>query len=154
MSDHTSDERLPDDSGPDDGSSGDTVVEQAVAKGTALGGAVLLVTVGLLQAFQGLSAVVGDNVLDLDTDYRFQLGETEWGWTHVVLGLFVAVAGVALFTGRTWARVAAMAICSLSILVNFLWLPNYPMWAISIIALNAVVIWAVATWNPEKTVQR
>lgn len=44
-----------------------------------------------------------------------------------------------------------MVICGVSILVNFLWLPNYPMWAISIIALNAVVIWAVATWNPEET---
>ncbi|QHE70885.1 hypothetical protein GFS60_04478 [Rhodococcus sp. WAY2] len=35
-------------------------------------------------------------------------------------------------------------ICAVSILVNFLWLPYYPMWAITIIALNAVVIWAVS----------
>ncbi|MCA1008236.1 hypothetical protein LCL87_21215 [Rhodococcus hoagii] len=146
-------ERSPDDHTPGDSFAGDTVVEQAVAKGTALGGAVLLVTVGLLEAFQGLSAVAGDKVLDLDADYRFQLGETGWGWVHVVLGVFVAAAGAALFTGRTWARVSAMVICGLSILVNFLWLPNYPMWAISIIALNAVVIWAVATWNPEETSQ-
>lgn len=146
-------DRTPDDQTPTGLFAGDSVVEQAVAKGTALGGAVLLVTVGLLEAFQGLSAVAGDKVLDLDADYRFQLGEAEWGWIHVVLGLVVAAAGAALFTGKSWARVAAMVICGVSILVNFVWLPNYPMWAISIIALNAVVIWAVATWNPEETSQ-
>ncbi|UNQ41290.1 hypothetical protein MPC38_08625 [Prescottella equi] len=144
-------DRTPENHGHDGLFAGDTVVEQAIAKGTALGGAVLLVTVGLLEALQGLSAVDGDKVLDLDADYRFQLGETGWGWIHVVLGIVVAAAGAALFTGRAWARVAAMVICGVSILVNFLWLPNYPMWAISIIALNAVVIWAVATWNPEET---
>ncbi|WP_107986798.1 DUF7144 family membrane protein [Rhodococcus sp. OK519] len=141
MSDSRADGRLSD----------DTVIEQAVAKGTALGGAVLLVTVGLLEAFQGLSAVAGDDVLVLEADYRFQLNETGWGWIHLVLGLVVAAAGAALFTGRTWARVAAMVICAVSIVVNFVWLPNYPMWAISIIVLNAVVIWAVATWKPEET---
>lgn len=43
-----------------------------------------------------------------------------------------------------------MVICAISIVVNFLWLPYYPMWAITIIALNAVVIWAVSTWHPDR----
>jgi hypothetical protein len=66
-----------------------------------------------------------------------------------VLGVIVAGIGAALFTGASWASVGAMTICAVSIFVNFLWLPYYPWWSITIIALNAVVIWAVATWNPE-----
>ena len=130
--------------------SDETVVEQAVAKGTALGGAVLLVTVGVLEFLQGLSAVSSDAVLTVGIGYAYELSSTAWGWIHIVLGVVVTAVGAVLFTGATWARFSAMALCALSILVNFLWLPHYPLWAISIVVLNTVVIWAVATWNPEK----
>ena len=33
---------------------------------------------------------------------------------------------------------------------NFLWLPYYPLWAILIIGLDVVVIWAVSTWKPDE----
>ena len=32
---------------------------------------------------------------------------------------------------------------------RFLWLPYYPAWAILIIVLDLIVIWAVATWKPN-----
>jgi hypothetical protein len=38
-------------------------------------------------------------------------------------------------------------IASLSIVIQFLWLPHYPIWAIVVIALDIFVIWAVATWE-------
>ena len=81
-------------------------------------------------------------------DYTYEFDFTGWGWTHLIVGAIVTAIGIALFTGATWARVGAMVICAVSIFVNFLWLPYYPMWAITIIALNAVVIWAVSRWNP------
>jgi hypothetical protein len=43
----------------------------------------------------------------------------------------------------------AIVVAALSIVVNFLWLPYAPWWAGLIIALDAVVIWAVWTWIPS-----
>jgi len=128
----------------------ESVVKRDVVQGSARGGAVLLVTVGILEVLQGLSAIAKDEVIVTGIDYTYQFDLTAWGWTHLVLGAIVTAAGIALFTGAAWARVGAMVICAVSILVNFLWLPYYPMWAITIIALNAVVIWAVSTWHPDK----
>lgn len=128
----------------------ESVVERGVAQGSAMGGAVLLVTVGVLELLQGLSAISKDEVIVTGVDYTYQFDLTAWGWTHLVLGAIVTAAGIALFTGATWARGGAMVICAISIIVNFLWLPYYPMWAITIIALNAVVIWAVSTWHPDR----
>lgn len=48
----------------------------------------------------------------------------------------------------TWARAAAIVIASFSIITQFLWLPHYPVWAILIIALDVLVIWAAATVQP------
>ncbi|WP_370184131.1 hypothetical protein [Rhodococcus wratislaviensis] len=126
----------------------ESLVKQGVAQGTARGGAVLLVTVGVLELLQGLSAIAKDEVFVTGVDYTYQFDLTAWGWTHLIVGAIVTAIGIALFTGATWARLGAMVICAMSIFVNFLWLPYYPMWAITIIALNAVVIWALASWNP------
>ena len=46
-----------------------------------------------------------------------------------------------------WARVAAIIIASLSIVSMFMWLPYLPIWAGVVIALDVIVIWAVATWR-------
>ncbi|MFC0451200.1 DUF7144 family membrane protein [Rhodococcus jostii] len=128
----------------------DSQVKQGVAKGTSIGGAVLLVTVGVLEFFQGISAIAKDEVIVTGVEYTFKFDITAWGWIHLMLGVIVAGVGAALFTGAAWARLAAMTICAVSIFLNFLWLPYYPWWSITIIALNAVVIWAVATWNPDQ----
>ncbi|MDH6281581.1 uncharacterized protein (DUF983 family) [Rhodococcus sp. LBL1] len=128
----------------------ESVVEQSVAKGTSMGAAVLLVTVGVLEFLQGISAVAKDDVFVVGLQYTYKFDVTAWGWIHLVLGVLVTIVGAVLFTGATWARVGAVVICAVSIIVNFLWLPYYPLWAILIIALNTVVIWAVTTWHPEK----
>ena len=125
------------------------LVQQRVAKGATMGGAVLLVTVGVLEFLQGISAITKDEVFVVGPEYTYQFDLTVWGWIHLVLGLVVAVVGATLFTGTIWSRVGALVVCGVSILVNFMWLPYYPWWAATIIALNVFVIWAVTTWNRE-----
>ena len=123
--------------------------EQRFASGTSMFAAILMVTVGFIQFCQGIAAVAEDEVFVRGIDYTYTFDLTTWGWIHLVLGALVAIVGLALFTGATWARVAAIIVAAVSILANFLWLPYYPAWSLLIIALDVVVIWAVATWNPD-----
>jgi hypothetical protein len=125
-------------------------VKQGIAAGTSIGAAIILVTVGLLQLFQGISAVAEDEVFVTGVEYVYKFDFTTWGWIHIVLGALLMVIGFALFTGAGWARVSAMVIAAISILANFMWLPYYPFWSVLVIALDVVVIWAVATWKPER----
>ena len=53
------------------------------------------------------------------------------------------LVGIGLFSGVVWARTLAVAIAAVSILVNFAWLPYYPLWSILIIAFDMFVIWAL-----------
>jgi hypothetical protein len=128
----------------------ESLVKQRVATGTSMGAAVILVTVGALQVLQGISAVAEDEAIVRGIEYTYKFDLTTWGWIHIVLGAIVAVVGGALFTGAAWARASALVIAAVSILANFLWLPYYPWWSITIIALDVVVIWAVSTWLPEQ----
>ncbi|QCQ92033.1 DUF7144 family membrane protein [Rhodococcus sp. SGAir0479] len=123
---------------------------QGFAAGTSIAAAIVLMTVGILQIFQGISALANDDVFVVGPEYVYQFDLTAWGWIHLIVGIVVVLVGLALLTGATWARVAAIVIAALSIIANFLWIPWYPLWSILIIALDIVVIWAVSTWSPDR----
>ncbi|NKY85476.1 DUF7144 family membrane protein [Nocardia veterana] len=123
-------------------------VRQGIAAGTSIGAAILLITVGVLSILEGISAVANDKLFVAGIDYVYEFDTTTWGWIHIVLGILLVVSALGLMAGTTWGRIVAIVLAALSILGNFLWLPYYPAWSILVIALNVVVIWAIATWQP------
>jgi hypothetical protein len=125
-------------------------VKQGFAAGTSIAAGALLVVIGLLSVLQGISAVAKDEVLVSGVEYVYKFDTTIWGWIHILVGALLLAAGVGLFTGATWARIVTIIAASMSILTNFLWLPYYPAWSIVLIAIAVVVIWAVATWSPDR----
>ncbi|WP_280269333.1 DUF7144 family membrane protein [Nocardia wallacei] len=124
-------------------------VRQGLAAGTSIGAAVLLITVGILSLFEGISAVANDDLFVVGVEYVYKFDVTTWGWIHIVLGVILVICALGLMTGTAWGRGAAIGIAAVSILANFLWLPYYPWWSVLVIALDVVVIWAVATWRPQ-----
>ena len=118
-------------------------VKLAWARGLTVGAAVLLSMVGIFQALQGISAIVNDVLFVRLGDYVFKLDVTAWGWIHLILGLVAIGIGVALFLGQRWAHIAALVIVVLQAVVQFMWLPYYPGWAIVIIIIDVLIVWAV-----------
>jgi hypothetical protein len=119
--------------------------ENAWADGISIFAGAALLTVGLFQFLEGVSAAAKDDVFVSTRNYVFELDLTTWGWVHIVIGILVAVVGGAILAGQTWALVAGVVLAVLSALLNFLWLPYYPAWAILIIAFDVAVIWALST---------
>jgi hypothetical protein len=74
---------------------------------------------------------------------------TTWGWVHLVVGIAVFLAGVGLLSGNVLARAVAVLLASVGIIVNFLYIPAYPVWALTVIALNVFVIYALTAHGGE-----
>ena len=127
----------------------DGPLRQGFAAGVSIGASILLLTVGALSVLEGISAVARDELFVVGIDYVYEFDITTWGWIHIVLGAILIVAALGLLTGTTWGRVLAIVVAALSIVANFLWLPYYPWWSTQVIALNIVVIWAIAAWHPR-----
>lgn len=53
------------------------------------------------------------------------------------------IVSIGLFMMATWARVLGVAIASLLIITNFLSIPYYPVWSLTLIALYGFIIWAL-----------
>jgi hypothetical protein len=125
------------------------VKESPWANGLTVFAAVIMVIAGFWQALAGIAALVHDNVYVTTPQYIYSLDLTGWGWIHLLLGILVVCAGVAVFVGQMWARVIGILLAGLSLIANFLFIPHYPIWSLTIIALDVAVIWALATYRRE-----
>ena len=105
--------------------------------------AVMLMLIGVFQAFEGLGAIIDDEFFIVGENYAFDLDTSAWGWIHLLIGMLVLVTGVSLWRGQTWAAVTAIVLAGLSAVANFFFIPYYPFWSLLIIAMNIWVIWAI-----------
>jgi hypothetical protein len=123
--------------------------EQSLAFGFIMFAGIIMVVLGAFQALQGLVAIFEDTFYVVSPNYWLEFDVTAWGWIHLIAGIIVSVAGVGLLAGQTWARAVAIAVAGLSAIINFMFIPYYPVWSLLIIALNTIVIWAVAVHGRE-----
>lgn len=114
------------------------------AGGTLFAGVLMLVT-GILDVFQGIAGIAEDDVYARVGDYVFKFNLTTWGWIHLIVGIVVAIAGYGILKGAEWGRVAGIALASLNVITQFLFLPYQPWWALISMAVSVFVIWALAT---------
>jgi hypothetical protein len=110
----------------------------------------ILLLAGTFHILQGLVALFRDKVyavnrseLAIDVDYSV------WGWAHLLLGVLVVVTGVALLVGRSAARPVALVLAYLSAIVNVGFLAAFPAWAVIMIALDVLVIYALTVYGHE-----
>lgn len=126
----------------------------ALAAGGVVFGGVLMFVSGVLAAFQGIAAIAQDDVYSRIGSYVYEMNLTGWGWVLLVVGVVAAATGWGLLTGATWARISGIAVASLSLVLQFLFLPYAPFWAVIQIAIDVFVIWALAVYEPAASPQR
>jgi len=125
-------------------------VKSAWAEGLTYFAVALLITVGIFQVLQGLTALFSGDFYVVAPNNVFAFNVTTWGWIHLIIGIIAFAVGVGLFYGASWARGAGMGTAVVQAISQFMFLPHYPGCSIVIIALDIAVIWALATYRSDK----
>jgi hypothetical protein len=111
---------------------------------------IFMLVIGAMNAFQGLAALfrdkaywvtIGGNVVTFDV--------TAWGWIHLIFGILLFLVGVALMRGSTFARVIAIGLVGLNLIAQFGSATLYPFWAIVVIAIDVVILYALIVHGRE-----
>lgn len=109
-----------------------------------------MLILGGFQAVMGLVSLFNTDFYVITPDnLAIPVNYTTWGWTHLILGLIVALAGVAILAGKTWGRVVGIILAALQAIATFAWLPAYPFWATIVIVVDLLVIYALAIHGNE-----
>ena len=119
------------------------------AVGLSLFASVVMIISGVFNAMEGIVALVRNEIYVATPRYLFAFDLTTWGWIQLILGIVVAIAGVGVITGQLWGRLVGITLAALTMLANFAFIPYYPLWSLSIIALNVFVIWALCVYNRD-----
>ena len=114
----------------------------------AFAGAIMLMA-GIFQTFAGLAAIFENEFFVVARNYAYEVDVTAWGWIHLLIGAILASAGLAVFSGATWARAVGITLAIVSAIANFFFIPYYPVWAVLIIALDVAIIWALASYGRD-----
>jgi hypothetical protein len=110
---------------------------------------VMVIIAGCLNLFYGVVAAVNDDWVGWTNRQNAFLDVSQWGWVHIILGLIVLLSGIGLFSGNVLARTVAVIIASISLVGNFFFIPVYPLWALTVITIDALVIWALTAHGRE-----
>lgn len=117
----------------------------AVADLTTTFAAILLIVIAGLEILQGIAAIANDSIYVKTPDYVFEFDVTVWGWIHVILGIVAVFVAIGILRTQSWALIGGVVIAVLSTFANFASIPHYPWWSLTVIAFNALLIWALCT---------
>jgi hypothetical protein len=110
---------------------------------------VMMVIAGTLNAIYGLIAVINDDWRVWTNSGSLYVDISNWGWVHLVVGLIVLASGVGVFSGNVLARTVGVIAATISLIVNFFFIPAYPIWALTVITIDVLVIWALTAHGAE-----
>lgn len=109
---------------------------------------------GVLSVLQGIAGIARDRLYGTPRRYEYRFDLTAWGWIHLVVGVALICVGVAVMRTAGWGRAAGVTAAAVSLVTQFMFIPYYPLWSISVMALDMIILWGlvrlVSTLGPRR----
>lgn len=122
-----------------------TGVREPATSGWVRFAGIVMVVVGAFGIIEGLYGLLTPTYYVAVNGVVVAFGLGTWAWIHLVVGALVALVGAGILSGdQPCARVGGMVIVGIHVLVSLVWLPAAPLWSILVIALDVVVLAALA----------
>jgi hypothetical protein len=107
----------------------------------------VIIIVGAMDMIQGFVAILEDEYVVATREGLAIMDVTAWGWTTLIWGGILILAGLGLLGGADWARWLAIIGVGINAIQQVAFLANYPqaypLWNILIVTLNFVVLYAL-----------
>lgn len=119
--------------------------------GWAVFAGIVMIIAGAIGALNGLNALLSPvDKWAISAEAGTFLFDVElWGWLHLILGLLIVLVGIFVLRGATWARVIAVILVALNAIGQLAFFSVQPWWAVIVIALDIIVIYALTVHGRE-----
>jgi hypothetical protein len=107
---------------------------------------VMLGLAGIWNFIEGILAVASSRVYTDTAVFVFGHLNT-WGWIVLILGIIQALAALAILLGSEFARWFGIAAAGLNAIGQLMFVPVYPSWAITMFAVDVLIIYALAVYG-------
>lgn len=114
--------------------------------GWVLFATVMFVMAGSLSLIWGIAAVSSSHFFVAGAHYIVSSLNT-WGWVMIVLGAVEFLAAASIWAGGEFGRWLGIVIAGLAAIVAMLSIPAYPLWSLTLVALDVLVIYGLAAYG-------
>ena len=114
---------------------------------------ILMVLLGGLSVFEGLIALIRDNYYVVTPSGYLLFDVTGWGWIMLIWGIILALVGLALLNGASWARWTSILFVSINVFgqLGFLGNTNDTVWLLITLTLNIIILYAlIVRWHDSQ----
>ena len=114
---------------------------------------ILMVLLGGLSVFEGLIALLRDDYYVPHRRAYLLFDVTGWGWIMLIWGVLLALIGLALLNGASWARWMAIVFVSVNVFgqLGFLGNTNDTVWLLITLTLNIIILFAlIVRWHESQ----
>jgi hypothetical protein len=123
------------------------------AEGRGLGlivfAAILLFVDGFFNMLYGIAAIANSHVFTANAHYV--IGNLRaWGWITLIIAILQLAAGAGVMAGNQLARWFAVVVVGLSAIDMMFFIPAYPFWALTIIAIDVVALWGLCAYGSRE----
>jgi hypothetical protein len=101
--------------------------------------------IGLWNLLSGIAAVAKDDTTEAIGEVLFGLDISTWGWFWIVVGVVQIVTAVLIFQRSTVGQVIGIGWATISATLAVFVVFVAPIWALTVVGLNMMVIWALAS---------
>jgi hypothetical protein len=112
---------------------------------------ILLFVTGCSNMIQGIAAVAGSDVFPAHAHYVFA-NLTTWGWVTAVLGALQLVAAAGVLAANQLFRWFGVAVIGLNAIDQMLFIPAYPFWSLTIIAMDVVALYGLCVYGSREDI--
>jgi hypothetical protein len=113
---------------------------------------VALGIVGCFNLIYGIAAVANSDVLAANAHYVFGDLRT-WGWITLAIGVLQLIAAAGVMMGNQLARWYGVLVLGLSAIDMMFFIPAYPFWALTILAVDIVAIYGLCAYGSRANLQ-
>jgi hypothetical protein len=112
---------------------------------------IMLIVEGVMRFFDAIWAFSYHGVLPSDLEGAiFGHSLKTYGWVYLAVAVILVLAGFGVFArsqAARWIGVFAAAIAAISAIW---WMPFYPIWALTYIAISALVLYALIVYGARE----
>jgi uncharacterized membrane protein HdeD (DUF308 family) len=111
---------------------------------------VVLIVAGVYNGLSGLGALSDDDTIAAQAqEVLFGIDLTVWGWLLLIVGVLQILGGVLIFQRNIWGLwIGVIFACLSAFLAVFMIFP-FPIWALTIITIDLLVLYALLTRSEE-----
>jgi hypothetical protein len=124
-----------------------TYAEEESGTGWVAFAGTMLILVGIFNVIDGIAALANSDYL---VNQLLFANLHAWGWFFLIWGAVQICAGFAIYAGSGWASLVGVVSAFGNAIAQLSWARAYPVWAISAIVLDVLVIYALVVYGGRR----